>query len=161
MVGGPDPGVGDVAGHHVVSRRRSWIRGRRRMRSDHSQHAAERAGGRRSRERRVDCHARSVDRSSGVDARMGPPAKAANLDEACAIKGWTGGDCTAEGRYLTADYPGVAPERLLATRGGEVLYFNGPPTFAEASRRPSPSAPSSPTPCAPRWSSPSLSPSLS
>ncbi|TFH30034.1 MAG: hypothetical protein E4H00_05830, partial [Myxococcales bacterium] len=55
-----------------------------------------------------------------------PPAEAANLEEACAIKGWTDGDCTAEGRYLTADYPGVVRVRLQATRGGEVLYFNGP-----------------------------------
>lgn len=54
-----------------------------------------------------------------------PPAEAANLQEACSIKGWTGDDCTAEGRYLTADYPGVLRERLQATRGGEVLYFNG------------------------------------
>ena len=55
-----------------------------------------------------------------------PPADAANLEEACAIKGWTGGNCTAEGRYLTADYPGVLRERLQAALGGEVLYFNGP-----------------------------------
>jgi hypothetical protein len=55
-----------------------------------------------------------------------PPADAANLDAACATKGWTGGDCTAEGRYLTADYPGVLRERLQQSRGGEVLYFNGP-----------------------------------
>ena len=55
-----------------------------------------------------------------------PPAEAANLDEACPIKGWEDGDCTAEGRYLTADYPGVVRERLQAMRGGEVLYFNGP-----------------------------------
>ena len=55
-----------------------------------------------------------------------PPAEAANLDEVCPIKGWEGDDCTAEGRYLTADYPGVLRERLRAMRGGEVLYFNGP-----------------------------------
>ena len=55
-----------------------------------------------------------------------PPADAANLDEVCPIKGWEEGDCTAEGRYLTADYPGVLRERLQASRGGEVLYFNGP-----------------------------------
>jgi hypothetical protein len=54
-----------------------------------------------------------------------PPADAAGLDAACAAKGWTGGDCTAEGRYLTADYPGVLRERLRQSRGGEVLYFNG------------------------------------
>jgi hypothetical protein len=55
-----------------------------------------------------------------------PPAEAAKLDEVCPIKGWTGGDCSAEGRYLTADYPGVLRERLQARLGGEVLYFNGP-----------------------------------
>lgn len=55
-----------------------------------------------------------------------PPADAAGLDAACASKGWTGDDCTAEGRYLTADYPGVLRARLQALRGGEVLYFNGP-----------------------------------
>ena len=55
-----------------------------------------------------------------------PPAVAAGLDEACAVKGWTGDDCTANGRYLTADYPGVLRERLQAARGGEVLFFNGP-----------------------------------
>jgi len=55
-----------------------------------------------------------------------PPADAANLEETCAIKNWTEGNCTAEGRYLTADYPGVLRERLQGARGGEVLYFNGP-----------------------------------
>lgn len=55
-----------------------------------------------------------------------PPPEAANLDAVCPIKGWEGGDCTAEGRYLTSDYPGVLRERLQAARGGEVLYFNGP-----------------------------------
>ena len=55
-----------------------------------------------------------------------PPAEAAGLEQACAAKGWSGNDCTAEGRYLTADYPGVLRERLAASRGGEVLYFNGP-----------------------------------
>ena len=55
-----------------------------------------------------------------------PPADAANLEEACAIKNWTDDNCTAEGRYLTADYPGVLRQRLQAARGGEVLFFNGP-----------------------------------
>jgi len=55
-----------------------------------------------------------------------PPADAAGLEEACEVKGWTGDDCTANGRYLTADYPGVLRERLQAVRGGEVLFFNGP-----------------------------------
>jgi hypothetical protein len=54
-----------------------------------------------------------------------PPADAADLDTACAIKGWVGDDCSAEGRYLTADFPGVLQTRLKASRGGEVLFFNG------------------------------------
>ncbi|KAA1191830.1 hypothetical protein F0M18_09860 [Pseudohalioglobus sediminis] len=55
-----------------------------------------------------------------------PPADAAGLEQACAAKGWEGGDCTAEGRYLTADFPGVLRERIAAQRGGETLFFNGP-----------------------------------
>ena len=55
-----------------------------------------------------------------------PPAVAAGLPAACEAKGWTGGNCTAEGRYLTADYPGVLRERLASSRGGRVLYLNGP-----------------------------------
>jgi hypothetical protein len=55
-----------------------------------------------------------------------PPAEAADLDEACEAKGWEGEDCTAEGRYFTADYPGVLRDRLAAERGGEVLFLNGP-----------------------------------
>ena len=55
-----------------------------------------------------------------------PPAEAAGLEQACAAKGWSGNDCSAEGRYLTADYPGVLREHLGQARGGEVLYFNGP-----------------------------------
>tara|TARA_R110000823_G_scaffold309352_1_gene433492 strand:- start:15827 stop:17755 length:1929 start_codon:yes stop_codon:yes gene_type:complete len=54
-----------------------------------------------------------------------PPAEASGLAAACAAKGWTDGNCTAEGRYLTADFPGVLRERLQATQGGEVLFFNG------------------------------------
>lgn len=34
-------------------------------------------------------------------------------------------DCDAEGRYFTADYPGVLREDLQAAYGGEVLYMNG------------------------------------
>ena len=43
----------------------------------------------------------------------------------CATKGWAADDCSAEGRYLTADYPGVLREQVSASLGGEVLYFNG------------------------------------
>ncbi|MEN9646313.1 MAG: hypothetical protein RL238_2982 [Actinomycetota bacterium] len=43
----------------------------------------------------------------------------------CAQKGWAADDCSAEGRYFTADYPGVLREQLQSHIGGEVLYFNG------------------------------------
>lgn len=45
--------------------------------------------------------------------------------EQCAIKGWAADDCSADGRYLTADYPGIVREQVGAALGGEVLYFNG------------------------------------
>ena len=54
-----------------------------------------------------------------------PPADAAGLDEACAIKGWEGGQCTAEDRYFSGDYVSVLETRLKATHGGEVAFFNG------------------------------------
>ena len=47
------------------------------------------------------------------------------LTEACAAKGWSADDCSADGRYFTADYPGVLRERLQQSVGGEVLYLNG------------------------------------
>ena len=43
----------------------------------------------------------------------------------CAEQGWEGDNCSAEGRYFTADYPGVLRERLQADGAGEVLYLNG------------------------------------
>ena len=43
----------------------------------------------------------------------------------CAEQGWAPDDCSAEGRYFTADYPGVLRERLQKAVGGEVLYMNG------------------------------------
>jgi hypothetical protein len=54
-----------------------------------------------------------------------PPIDAADLDAACSEKGWSGDDCTANGRYFTADFPGVLRDRVRATLGGEVLFFNG------------------------------------
>jgi hypothetical protein len=54
-----------------------------------------------------------------------PPAAAAGLDDACAIKGWRDDDCTAEDRYFSGDYVGVLETRLKAAHGGEVAYFNG------------------------------------
>ena len=43
----------------------------------------------------------------------------------CATKGWGADNCSADGRYFTADYPGIVRERVIAALGGEVLYFNG------------------------------------
>lgn len=54
-----------------------------------------------------------------------PPTEATHLDEVCPAKGWANDDCFAEGRYMTADYPGVLRTRLADRVGGEVLYFNG------------------------------------
>jgi hypothetical protein len=51
-----------------------------------------------------------------------PPAEIA---DDCLQLGLTGRACRAEGRYFTADYPGVLREDLQARYGGEVLYFNG------------------------------------
>jgi hypothetical protein len=54
-----------------------------------------------------------------------PPIDPSQLQEWCATKGWAADDCSAEGRYLTADYPGVLRARVQDALGGEVLYFNG------------------------------------
>lgn len=49
-----------------------------------------------------------------------------DISAECAQKGWGPDDCSAEGRYFSADYPGVLREHLQASVGGEVLYLNGP-----------------------------------
>jgi hypothetical protein len=48
-----------------------------------------------------------------------------DLTADCAVLGWTGDQCHAEGRYLTADYPGVWARRIQERYGGEALYFVG------------------------------------
>lgn len=48
-----------------------------------------------------------------------------NITEACSIKGWGPENCSAKGRYITADYPGALRHYIQSERGGEVLYFNG------------------------------------
>lgn len=48
-----------------------------------------------------------------------------DLSEECAVLGWTGDECTADGRYFTADYPGVLARTIEREAGGEVLYFVG------------------------------------
>jgi hypothetical protein len=46
-----------------------------------------------------------------------PPTSAIAAD--CAVLGLTGPDCTARGRYFTADFPGILREDLSARYGGE------------------------------------------
>jgi hypothetical protein len=53
----------------------------------------------------------------------GPPAEV--IAEDCVQLGLEGSDCDAEGRYFTADYPGVLRQDLQKRYGGEVLYLNG------------------------------------
>ncbi|MGK2928374.1 MAG: hypothetical protein ACSLFO_02235 [Acidimicrobiales bacterium] len=59
----------------------------------------------------------------------GPPD--AVIAEDCQVLGLEDGPtedgdaCDAEGRYFTADYPGILREDLQAAYGGEVLYLNG------------------------------------
>jgi hypothetical protein len=43
----------------------------------------------------------------------------------CETLGWPGEQCDAEGRYLTADFPGALARTLGPRIGGEVLYVNG------------------------------------
>ncbi len=54
------------------------------------------------------------------------PPEVDKLERICADQGWAADDCTAEGRYFTADYPGVLRDHVQRELGGEVLYFNGP-----------------------------------
>jgi hypothetical protein len=44
---------------------------------------------------------------------------------ACKTLGWEAGACSAQGRYLTADYPGALARWLARRVGGEVIYVNG------------------------------------
>ncbi len=52
-----------------------------------------------------------------------PPRE--RIAEACRVLGWDGDACDAEGRYLTADFPGALARWLGRRVGGEVLYLNG------------------------------------
>lgn len=68
-----------------------------------------------------------VQWNSHPEATLGwePPAEAAGLEEACAVKGWEGSKCFAEDRYFSGDYVSVLETRLKAKHGGEVAFFNG------------------------------------
>jgi hypothetical protein len=71
-----------------------------------------------------DAIATVVQWASHPETTLGwnPPG---DITAACATKGWAADDCSAEGRYFTADYPGIVRERVQAAVGGEVLYYNG------------------------------------
>jgi len=47
------------------------------------------------------------------------------IEDDCAAIGLTGANCSARGRYFTADFPGILREDLNAAYGGEVLFLNG------------------------------------
>lgn len=68
-----------------------------------------------------------VQWNSHPEATLGwePPAEAAGLEQACAVKGWEGSKCFAEDRYFSGDYVSVLETRLKAKHGGEVAFFNG------------------------------------
>jgi hypothetical protein len=51
-----------------------------------------------------------------------PPA---DLSSECAVLGWEGDDCHAEGRYFTSDYAGVLSRTIERRTGAEALYFVG------------------------------------
>ena len=51
-----------------------------------------------------------------------PPA---DLSDECAVLGWEGDECHAEGRYFTSDYAGVLSRTIEQEAGGEALYFVG------------------------------------
>jgi hypothetical protein len=52
-----------------------------------------------------------------------PPRE--RIAAACATLGWDGASCDAQGRYLTADFPGALARWLGRRLGGEVIYVNG------------------------------------
>jgi hypothetical protein len=52
-------------------------------------------------------------------------APTADLAADCAVLGWSGDQCTAEGRYFTSDYAGVLSRTIEDEVGGEALYFVG------------------------------------
>lgn len=71
-----------------------------------------------------DAIATVVQWASHPETTLGwtPPG---DITAECTEKGWAADDCSAEGRYFTADYPGVVREQVQAVVGGEVLYYNG------------------------------------
>jgi hypothetical protein len=77
----------------------------------------------------VDVHgdvvATAVQWNNHPEGTLGwsPPQQV--IADDCVVLGLSGSSCNAEGRYFTADYPGVLRVDLQARYGGEVLYMNG------------------------------------
>jgi hypothetical protein len=47
------------------------------------------------------------------------------IQDDCDALGLAGSDCDAEGRYFTADFPGILRDDLQSAYGGEVVFLNG------------------------------------
>ena len=47
------------------------------------------------------------------------------IEDDCAALGLSAADCSARGRYFTADFPGILRADLKAAYGGEALFLNG------------------------------------
>lgn len=59
------------------------------------------------------------------EATLGWSPPLEEIEDDCPALGLVGPDCNAEGRYFTADFPGVLRQDLNASYGGEVLFLNG------------------------------------
>jgi len=68
--------------------------------------------------------ATAVQWNSHVEETLGwaPPI---DVSQICIKRHWPEKDCSAAGRYITADYPGELRASLIQSLGGEVLYFVG------------------------------------
>ena len=66
-----------------------------------------------------------VQWNSHPESTLGWEPPIDDLAQRCADKGWSADDCFADGRYITADYPGVLRERLRQSGFAEVVYMNG------------------------------------
>lgn len=67
-----------------------------------------------------------VQWTSHPETTLGWEPPVPDLEARCAEKDWGVDDCFADGRYFTADYPGVLRERLQQAGYAEVVYMNGP-----------------------------------
>jgi hypothetical protein len=66
-----------------------------------------------------------VQWSNHPESTLGWSPPRERIAKACGVLGWDGDACSAEGRYLTADFPGALARWLGRRVGGEVVYVNG------------------------------------